>query len=68
LTAILPTIAPQLIGAFFFVGCTLPLFSLTLDVTYFFELIGITQAFDITCAVFAVNLAATITAFGLIEV
>ena len=39
-----------------------------LDITYFFELIGITQAFDITCAVFAVNLAATITAFGLIEV
>jgi hypothetical protein len=44
------------------------LYSLTLDVTYFFELIGITQAFDITCAVFAVNIAATMAAFGLIEV
>jgi len=41
---------------------------LTLDVTYFFELIGITQAFDVTCAIISVNLASTICAFGLIEV
>jgi len=41
---------------------------LTLDITYFLELIGISQAFDITCAIQAVNIAATIVAFGLIEV
>lgn len=41
---------------------------LTLDVTYFLELIGITQAFDITCAVISVNLAATWLAYYLIEV
>lgn len=40
---------------------------LTLDVTYFLELIGISQAFDITCAISAVNIVATVIAFGLIE-
>jgi MFS family permease len=58
LTAILMITAPQFMGAFFYDGY----------VTYFLELIGITQAFNVTVAVFVVNLGATFLAFGLIEV
>ena len=64
----LTLIAPQVLGAYFFVGCTSIDSYLTLDVTYFLELIGITQAFDITCAVISVNLATTWLTYYLIEV
>jgi hypothetical protein len=39
-----------------------------IDATYFLELIGITDAFTVTCALFAVNLSCTLIAFPLIEV
>src|SRR5256885_16481414 len=66
----LPVATQQFLGATFTSGCPFPFsqFSESVDITYFFSLIGINAVFTISSVLFTVNLLSCIAGFALIEV